>query len=279
LPGAEELRSFYPDEYYGEPGEKFQPLVERLVRWVGERHISFLSRDLPAGARVLDVGCGRGVVLGALADRDFEVHGLEVSSEATRGVDPRARIRIAATLSEARYEAESFDEVLIWHVLEHLVDPRAVVEEIRRILRPGGRLIVAVPNFSSLQASWSGAAWFHLDLPRHLYQFPLEGLCRLLVDAGFRVDSEHHFSLRQNPFGWIQSFLNLTGLFTRNALYTLLHRRSSRHAAPFGIGTSLLLLASLAVAAPFALVLSVLGAILRSGATVHVVARKRAAGE
>ena len=62
--GAQEIRAFYPDEYYGEPGAKFQPLVERFVRLVGARHIGFLSRGLAPGARVLDVGCGRGVVLG-----------------------------------------------------------------------------------------------------------------------------------------------------------------------------------------------------------------------
>ena len=134
MPDMEEVQRFYPDEYYGEPGTKFQPLVERMVRWVGERHVSFLSRSLPPGARVLDVGCGRGVVLGALADRGFEVHGVEISVEATRGADPRAHIRITPWLAEAGFDPDSFDEVLIWHVLEHLGDPRGVLEEVWRIL-------------------------------------------------------------------------------------------------------------------------------------------------
>ena len=63
------------------------------------------------------------------------------------------------------------------------------------------RLIVAVPNFSSWQARWAGAAWFHLDLPRHLFHFPLPALRRLLEECGLACRSEHHFSLRQNPFG------------------------------------------------------------------------------
>ena len=95
LPDGETIQGYYPDEYYGEPGVKFQPLVERLVRLVGSRHISFLSQGLDRGARVLDVGCGRGVSLGALADRDFEVHGFEISAEAARGVDPRAQVTVA----------------------------------------------------------------------------------------------------------------------------------------------------------------------------------------
>jgi len=272
---ADEIRGLYPDEYYGEPGVKFQPLIERLVRLVGERHISFLSRGLAPGARVLDVGCGRGVILGALADRGLEVHGVEISAEAARGVDPRAHIRIAPRLADADYPAGFFDEVVIWHVLEHLGDPRGTIEEVRRILKPGGRLIVAVPNFASAQARWSDAAWFHLDLPRHLYQFPLGALRRLLEACGFEVESDHHFSLRQNPFGWIQSALNRLPFLPRNGLYVLLHRRASREPPPYDRSTRIWLWLGLLLGAPAALAALLLETVFRSGATVHVVARRR----
>jgi SAM-dependent methyltransferase len=272
---ADEIRGLYPDEYYGEPGVKFQPMIERLVRLVGERHISFLSRGLAPGARVLDVGCGRGVILGALADRGLEVHGVEISAEAARGADPRAHIRIAPRLADADYPAGFFDEVVIWHVLEHLEDPRGTIEEVRRILQPGGRLIVAVPNFASAQARWSDAAWFHLDLPRHLYQFPLGALRRLLEDCGFEVESDHHFSLRQNPFGWIQSALNRRSFLPRNGLYVLLHRRASREPPPYDARTRFWLWLGLVLGAPAALAAMLLGTLFRSGATVHVVARRR----
>ena len=274
MPDPEEVRSFYPGEYYGEPGAKFQPAIERLVRWVGSRHIGFLSSGLPAGARVLDVGCGRGVILGPLADRGFQAHGVEISAEAARGADPRAQIRIAPRLQDAGYAEDSFDEVVIWHVLEHLHDPRGTAAEAFRILRPGGRLVVAVPNLSSLQARCTGAAWFHLDLPRHLYHFPLGALRRLLGDCGFEVISEHHFSLRQNPFGWIQSFLNAVPGLPRNGLYELVQRRPTG----FGPGTRLALWLGLALTAPPALVLTGLETLLRSGATVHLVARRPPAG-
>jgi 2-polyprenyl-3-methyl-5-hydroxy-6-metoxy-1,4-benzoquinol methylase len=274
MPGAEEIRELYPDEYYGEPGVKFQPLVERLVRMVGARHIAFLSRGLAPGARVLDVGCGRGVILGALADRGLEVHGVEVSAAAARGADPRAHIRIVSHLTDARYPDAHFDEVVVWHVLEHLTDPRGTIEEARRILRPRGRLIVAVPNFSSAQARWSGAGWFHLDLPRHLYQFPLSALVRLLEGTGFDVSAAHHFSLRQNPFGWIQSALNRIGWLPRNGVYTLLQRRGGP--PPYGAWTRACLWAGLVLGSPFALVATLVETLARTGATVHVVAVKRA---
>lgn len=271
---GDEIRALYPEDYYGEPGQKFRPILERLVRAVAARHIGFLSRGLPEGAAILDVGCGRGVIFGPLADRGFRVFGVEMSEDAVRGCDPRADVRIAQRLSEAGFEDESFDQVVIWHVLEHIADPFETIRECRRILKPGGRLIVAVPNFSSAQARWSGPHWFHLDPPRHLYHFSLEALERLVTRSGFDVQSAHHFSLRQNPFGWIQSALNR---FTRQppgALYTMLHQQGQGVKSPLPLPSRLSMWISLALMAPFAIGISVLAAWLRTGATVHVVATR-----
>jgi 2-polyprenyl-3-methyl-5-hydroxy-6-metoxy-1,4-benzoquinol methylase len=274
MPEPAQVHAFYPSEYYGLPGTKFQPAVETVVRWLGARHIAFLTRALAPGSRVLDVGCGRGVILGPLADRGFAVSGFEISEAAARGADPRAAIRVAPRLAAAGYAASSFDQVVIWHVLEHMDDPRSALEEVHRILAPGGRLVVAVPNFSSLQARFAGAAWFHLDLPRHLFHFPLAALRRLLAETGFEVTSEHHFSLRQNPFGWIQSALNLCAGLPRNGLYALLRQRPADAPPPFGAATRFWLRAALMALTPPALAATVLETVLRSGATVHVVARR-----
>ena len=123
----DEIEALYPDEYYGEASSKFLPIVESGVRIVAARHVRFLSAGLARGAAVLDVGCGRGVVLSPLADLGFEVHGVEMSERAVRGADPRASIRIADDLVAAGYDSESFDQIVIWHVLEHLEDPRGTL--------------------------------------------------------------------------------------------------------------------------------------------------------
>jgi 2-polyprenyl-3-methyl-5-hydroxy-6-metoxy-1,4-benzoquinol methylase len=213
------------------------------------------------------------VLLGPLADRGFEAHGVEMSADAVLGADPRASIRIAPDLAAAGYEAGSFDQIVMWHVLEHLRDPRAMLEQCHRILAPGGRLVVAVPNFSSWQARLAGPGWFHLDAPRHLYQFPLAALRRLLERCGFECQRDHHFSLRQNPFGWIQSLQNRLDGERPNRLYTAIYSGSqpSGEHPSFALGVALWL----GLGALPALALSVAGSICRSGATVHVVATRR----
>ncbi len=270
-PSPEQIARFYPPEYYGGPGKKFTPLIESLVRKAASWNASKLTKDLVPGSRVLDVGCGRGVLLTSLADNDMETHGFEISQTAAEGADPRSKIAIAPSLEEAAYPAGYFDLVVLCHVLEHLPDPKQTLLEIRRILKPGGRLVVSVPNFSSWQARWTGPAWFHLDLPRHLFHFPAGGLRTLLEKTGFQCRSEQHFSLRQNPFGWVQSVLNQWGTGSRNSLYSLLKNSGGTKPKPSAWNTLSLRLAYW-LGMPLGLALSLICAAFRRGATVTILA-------
>ena len=270
-PSPEQIARFYPPEYYGGPGKKFTPLIESLVRKAASWNASKLTKGLPKGSRVLDVGCGRGVLLTSLADKEMETHGFEISRIAAEGADPRSKIAIAPSLQEAEYPAGYFDLVVLCHVLEHLPNPAGTLLEIRRILKPGGRLVVSVPNFSSWQARWTGAAWFHLDLPRHLFHFPVRGLRTLLEKTGFHYRSEQHFSLRQNPFGWVQSVLNQWGTGPRNALYSLLKNGGGIKSKPSGWNRLGLQMAYW-LGMPVGFGLSLLCAAFRRGATVTIIA-------
>jgi hypothetical protein len=95
----------------------------------------------------------------------------------------------------------------------------------------------------------------------------------LVLGCGFEIESEHHFSLRQNPFGWIQSALNRSPRLPRNGLYLLLHRRAPGR-IPFDRATRRRLWLWLLALAPLSLAAAGLEAALRSGGTFHLVAHR-----
>lgn len=275
FPDQRRVAGFYPAEYYGSVAAKFEYLVEAGVRFGAWSRIQSLRFHLEPGARVLDIGCGRGTTLRALLDMGYEAHGVELSEAATAGVDPRAQIRIAPDLAEAAYEAESFDAVVIWHVLEHLTNPEHTLAEVHRILRPGGRLILAVPNLQSWQAQWSGPAWFHLDLPRHLYHFSPQTLQSLLSGSGFDGVKIRHFALLQNPFGWLQSALNRWTDYPRNSLYSLLHKGTQHpDIKTMPRLARLALRLTFLFGLPVAVALSLTESLSRRGGTIAVTAKR-----
>ncbi|MBC8142417.1 MAG: class I SAM-dependent methyltransferase, partial [Armatimonadetes bacterium] len=85
--------------------------------------------------------------------------------------------------------AGHFDFVSLLHVLEHVPDPRQTLNAVRESLKPGGKLLLVLPNADSLEAAWFGASWYHLDLPRHLWGFTPRSLVRLVETCGFAVQN------------------------------------------------------------------------------------------
>jgi 2-polyprenyl-3-methyl-5-hydroxy-6-metoxy-1,4-benzoquinol methylase len=102
----------------------------------------------------------------------------------TRGMETQV-----ATLESAMLADESFDVVVMSHSLEHVAEPRADLARVRRLLRPGGLLLVSVPNFGSWQRERFGAEWFALDVPRHRTHFTPRSLAHALQGEGFELVS------------------------------------------------------------------------------------------
>lgn len=141
-PDLQALGEHYDEEYYREwTGVQRQ---RRLRMW--EARLDRLERRVPRG-RLLDVGCAEGTFLELARQRGWEVCGTELSAFAAAEASRRLSTEIfCGELCEARYPDRSFDVVTLWHVLEHVRDPGDCLREIRRIIRPGGVLLIAVPN-------------------------------------------------------------------------------------------------------------------------------------
>jgi SAM-dependent methyltransferase len=189
---AEELASFYPPASYGYVLEKgllgvAQQAVQRIFfHYVLSRPPLRTLAELQPGA-LLDVGCGRGDLGAVLVRRGWQVSGVDPSAEACAFARARGVEATSGTLESIPYAQESFDVVVMRHSLEHVPDPRAELARIHRLLRPGGLLIISVPNFASWERKRFGSAWFHLDLPRHRTHFVPGALRIALADAGFET--------------------------------------------------------------------------------------------
>ncbi|HKY31576.1 MAG TPA: methyltransferase domain-containing protein [Candidatus Polarisedimenticolia bacterium] len=187
-PAPGDMRHFYPGRYYdrrrtrsGDPLSNREPPASPRVapRVLAEQ--AALCGGRPG--RVLDVGCASGAFLARMRQSGWQVQGVEVSAEAAAWGSAELELDIVnRPLPEAGLPAASFDVVTYWSSLEHVHEPLAYLAETRRILKPEGRLIALLPNFSSPTVRW---LHWGLDPPRHLYHFTPATLRRMLAKAGF----------------------------------------------------------------------------------------------
>jgi SAM-dependent methyltransferase len=197
LPPAtpEQLAAAYPAGY-GPYEATIGPIAASLSRWIrsyqGRRALTqpplSALRTAPPG-QLVDVGCGRGDLAAMFVERGWRAVGIEPSAaacEAARGRGVEAR---EGTLSDVELDAETYDAALFRHSLEHTPDPAGDLAKIRAALRPGGLVLVTVPNFGSWQRHRFHDSWFHLDLPRHRTHFTAAGLRAILARTGFAVQS------------------------------------------------------------------------------------------
>ncbi|HXX64134.1 MAG TPA: class I SAM-dependent methyltransferase, partial [Bacteroidota bacterium] len=102
-----------------------------------------------------------------------------------------------------------FDIVTLWNVLEHLPHPVESIQKVRSLLKEGGILIAAVPNFHSFQSRVFRDRWYHLEVPRHLYHFDPDSLAKLLSNQGFSILGLSHYSIENNWAGIMASIVPL----------------------------------------------------------------------
>jgi len=184
--------------------QKSPAVMARVRRRFARAFAARAARGLSGpGGRALDVGCGDGSVLAALVARGFTGLGTELPGRGCGSLAPGVRIVETEDVTELRLPAASFRLVVLRHALEHLGDPAAALREVRRVLEPSGRLVVAVPNLASWQARWTGPRWVHLDVPRHLFHFTPETLGRLVRETGFAVERVTQLSFEHGSYGWL----------------------------------------------------------------------------
>jgi 2-polyprenyl-3-methyl-5-hydroxy-6-metoxy-1,4-benzoquinol methylase len=186
------IRNGYIRSRYGyelEPSSKLGGLIMPFFPIRRARADSFV-RSLPKptkGARLLDVGCANGAFLLRMRELGWNVQGVEIDPKAAANAR-QAGLNVAeGHLENAHFSDGSFDAITLSHVIEHLYDPVATLEECRRILKPGGVVWISTPNLHSIGHTEFKQDWLGLDPPRHLVLFDANSLRRCCEESGLVV--------------------------------------------------------------------------------------------
>jgi len=209
LPREDEIPGFYPDDYTPHVGGA----KRRRDRWINRmatryyygtdsvgrsRFARLVFRTLsphvmrgirePRGEnRLLDIGCGGGELLGRYRDLGWSVKGIEISPRACEVARARDLEIHQGTAFDAPFPTDSFDVVILSHVIEHVLDPVRFLARCGELLAPDGVLICATPNSRAMGLSRYGSCWYPLDAPRHLMLFDPGTIRRLAREAGLRA--------------------------------------------------------------------------------------------
>ncbi len=271
-PTPAELATYYPPTYWhADEGSKITALEQFYRRMVLSDHVRFLEGAVASAAAgetrglVMDVGCGGGLLLRLMRERGHRVLGVDFSLDAAslawheNGVPA-----LCASLAQAPLPEGCVSVLSMFHVLEHLYEPQSYLEAAHRLLAPGGRLVVQVPNASSWQFLLFGERWNGIDVPRHLHNFRQRDLEILLDHCGFVPTRIKQFSLRDNPAGFAISLAPGLDPMARRV-------RGLAESPPQRLSRNLAHLALTLMALPF----SILEALCGAGSTIMVEARKK----
>ncbi|SDD48280.1 class I SAM-dependent methyltransferase [Niabella drilacis] len=192
VPDQEAIGPYYKSEDYISHSNTSKGLVSRMYQRVRTRTMQQKAAIVERYSRkragkLLDVGCGTGTFLSTMKSRGWEVAGLEPDADARAMAKTLYNLVVAPSHEIYQLEGEQFDAITLWHVLEHVHELHGYMEQLKRMLKPGGVLLIAVPNYTSRDADIYEQYWAAYDVPRHLYHFSPDAMKVLTTQHGLRV--------------------------------------------------------------------------------------------
>lgn len=171
-PSSEEIGAYYKSEDYISHTDSKRNLFEKIYHIVKRKaiqnKIDLIESFSSAKGKVLDIGCGTGEFIFEANKRGWKVFGFEPNFSASSLAKEKGLNLVDNTKN---IEQNSLDVITMWHVLEHVHDIDEQIKELYRLLKPDGKLVIAVPNYNSYDAKYYEKYWAAFDAPRHLWHF------------------------------------------------------------------------------------------------------------
>lgn len=189
VPGSASIGRYYQSDNYISHTNSSKGLVNRLYHIArrftmnNKRNLIHRLTGLSRG-QLLDVGAGVGAFAGFMRQSGWQVTGLEPDEATRRRAATQYHIQLLPSEELFALPAGTFDAITMWHVLEHVHALHEYMNRLKELLKPGGLLFIAVPNYTSYDASVYGQYWAAYDVPRHLYHFSPASMRQLLKEHG-----------------------------------------------------------------------------------------------
>ena len=171
-PTDEKLASYYESEDYISHTDGKRSLFEKAYQFVKnialKKKLTLINEFQQSKGQLLDIGTGTGDFLSQAKQNGWQIIGVEPNEKAKNIALTKGVTYIDKT---SELEDHSVDVVTMWHVLEHVPDVNSQIKELKRLLKPNGTIVIAVPNFNSYDAKHYGKFWAAYDVPRHLWHF------------------------------------------------------------------------------------------------------------
>lgn len=186
-PSLEKLPSYYESDDYISHTDGKRSLFERAYHFIKgialKNKLKLINEQSPKG-KLLDIGAGTGDFLVVAQNDGWQITGIEPSAKA-KAIAINKGVTFAEKLSEL--ESHSFDIITMWHVLEHVPNLEEHIDELKRLIKPTGTIIIAVPNFKSFDADFYGKYWAAFDVPRHIWHFSKTAIEKLFAEKGMKL--------------------------------------------------------------------------------------------
>lgn len=187
-PSQEILPRYYEsDDYISHTDGKrslFEKIYHAVKRIALKNKIQLVESLQPKKGSLLDIGAGTGDFLAIANSSGWKTIGIEPSEKA-KSIAIQKGVSFANDLTAL--EDQSFDVITMWHVLEHVPNLEHQIAELKRLLKPTGTILIAVPNFRSDDARRYGAFWAAYDVPRHLWHFSKTAIEKLFARENLRL--------------------------------------------------------------------------------------------
>jgi 2-polyprenyl-3-methyl-5-hydroxy-6-metoxy-1,4-benzoquinol methylase len=194
VPDEASIGKYYQSTDYISHSNTNKGLINKLYQKVrnytlNQKATLIIDKTVKQGM-VLDLGAGIGAFLNAMKEKGWEIMGIEPDEGARQQAKNLFNIELVGTGSLNQLPENSFDAITLWHVLEHVQQLHNYVERLKALLKPNGKIFVAVPNYKSLDSSIYKLYWAAYDVPRHLYHFTPKAIHVLMEKHGLKVISK-----------------------------------------------------------------------------------------